>query len=238
MSGSPGLYRDFTWRIADATRARVTILDHRLAPEHPFPAAFEDASAAYRWVVDNAARWGGDLSRLILAGESAGANLITSLAVAACYPRPEPAAHAVMHTGVRPIAAMPCCGILEVSNPERFFARNKKLPFFVRDQLIAVGELYLPPGLVGSIALANPLTILERERERPEYPLPPFYAAVGTRDPVLDDTRRLEAALQKLSVPVTASIFPGEAHAFHALIWRAAARACWREMFEFLRPLV
>ena len=49
VSGSPTLYGDFTWRIAAATRARTVILDHRLAPEHPFPAALDDAVTAYRF---------------------------------------------------------------------------------------------------------------------------------------------------------------------------------------------
>ncbi len=48
VSGSPALYGDFTWRIAAATRARTVVLDHRLAPEHPFPAALDDAVTAYR----------------------------------------------------------------------------------------------------------------------------------------------------------------------------------------------
>src|SRR5262249_59544776 len=51
VSGSPALHRDFTWRIAGATRARTVILDHRLAPGHPFSAALDDAVTAYRALV-------------------------------------------------------------------------------------------------------------------------------------------------------------------------------------------
>src|SRR5262249_61432613 len=55
VSGSPALYGDFTWRIAAATRARTVILDHRLSPAHPFPAAPGAAVTAYPALVADGA---------------------------------------------------------------------------------------------------------------------------------------------------------------------------------------
>jgi monoterpene epsilon-lactone hydrolase len=75
VSGSPALYRDFTWRIAAATRARTVILDHRLAPEHPFPAALDDAVTAYRALVAD----GADPRRMAVLGESSGGGLVLAM---------------------------------------------------------------------------------------------------------------------------------------------------------------
>jgi monoterpene epsilon-lactone hydrolase len=74
VSGSPALSGDFTWRIAAATRARTVILDHRLAPEHPFPAALDDAVTAYRALLTD----GADPRRMAVLGESSGGGLVGS----------------------------------------------------------------------------------------------------------------------------------------------------------------
>ena len=68
--GSAALYRDFTWRIGRAARASVLFVDYRLAPEHPFPVAIEDAVTAYRWLADQF-----DPRRIAFVGDSAGGGL-------------------------------------------------------------------------------------------------------------------------------------------------------------------
>jgi acetyl esterase/lipase len=70
-------------RLADKTGCLIVNVDYRLAPEHHFPAAFDDALSVVRWLSANAADVGGDPTRLMVGGESAGANLAAAVAVAA-----------------------------------------------------------------------------------------------------------------------------------------------------------
>jgi acetyl esterase len=210
----------------------VCNVSYRLAGDHPFPAALEDAVDALCWIDRNAEQWGGDANRLVFAGESAGANLATALAIATCYRRSEPYAQRAFQTGLVPRAVVAGCGLLQVSDPGRF-ARRRKLPWWIASMLNGISRDYLR-GVTRGSELADPLLILER-CEKPDRPLPAFFAFAGTRDPILDDTRRLERALQDLRVAHEVEIFPGELHAFHALPYRAASRRCWRETLSFLR---
>jgi acetyl esterase/lipase len=68
--GTARLYRDFTWRLGAAARACVLYFDYRLAPEHPFPAAIEDAVKVYHWLTERI-----DTRRIAFMGDSSGGGL-------------------------------------------------------------------------------------------------------------------------------------------------------------------
>lgn len=64
------------WREAKTYGAIIFAVDYRVAPEHKYPAAVNDSYHAFKWILENADKFGGDTSRIILMGNSAGANLV------------------------------------------------------------------------------------------------------------------------------------------------------------------
>lgn len=211
----------------------VVNVDYRLAPDAPFPAAVEDVALAWRWLAENAARLGADLSRVVVAGESAGANLVASLTLMATTRRDEPHAKQVFDLGLVPKAVVGACGLYEVSRPERF----SHLPTFFRDRLEEVTDAYLRGVRLGSAAeleLADPVVGIERALAF-ERPLPPFFLPCGTWDQLLVDTHRMHEALVRAgSSQSELKEYPRGPHAFHAFVFLPEARRCWRDTFAFL----
>lgn len=230
------LSKDTHWimGLAFARRGLVVAMpNYRLAPEHRFPAGLEDTAEALRYVRQHAAAWGGDPNRIILAGESAGANLVTSLALSIAYERDEPYARVVRSLELEPLAVLAACGVFEVTNGARF-AERSPLHWFYDDRYRELGEHYpaFHNGAPVLHDLLNPLLLVEREA--PRRKLPPFFLPVGDLDHLKDDHARMAAALQRHGGDVEAPVYPGEVHAFHAFIWRKRARQCWQDHFEFL----
>jgi len=211
----------------------VANVDYRLAPQHPFPAAVEDACAAWQWVVDHVATYGGDARRAAVAGESAGANLALVVALACCTRRPEPYAAPLFERGVVPRAVLPHCGFLQASMP----LRHRRAGVSALAARVAgdaarsyLGDSADRPG--PEHALADPLLLVEALTSAPR--LPPIFIAAGLDDPVAEDSLRLSRALQRLQLPCDTHEYPGEGHAFHVMFWRRQALQCWRDTFAFL----
>jgi acetyl esterase len=211
-------------------------VDYRLGREHVYPAPLEDAADALRFASRECARWGGDRDRLSLSGESAGANLVTALAIAACVERPEPFARALRAEHIPIRSVMPTYGLLDLTDLDRL-RRWRPLPTHLWVQIHHAAESYLgePLPLAAARApLANPLAVIERLSPAEAAGLPPFFLSCGTKDPLLDDTRRLHAALGRLGVSSELVVHPGEIHGYDALFWRPAARDKWRRQLAFL----
>ena len=213
---------------------------YRTSPTHRYPAALEDCAAAYRWVREHAAEYGGDPDRIVIAGESAGGNLTACLALAASYRIDEPWARQVWDTGP-PAAALIICAMLQTSDPAhiRDLSLVNRLerrigPSTMRDFSRAyLGEYYADS--TRTPLMADPLRFIE-QAAAPERPLPPLWIPIGGSDILLADNLRFHRALVTLGIDAELLIYPFEQHGFHFLFWRpTAARQYWHDCREFMR---
>jgi acetyl esterase len=227
--------------LAFASRGYLVVnVNYRLGRSYPHPIPLEDVTEALLWTAANVTQHGGDLDRLVLAGESAGANLVAALAVALSVPRPEAVAKKLFASGLRPRAVLPIYGLLDVTDMARF-ERRKKIPRYILGQVLHAAEAYVGTPEHGGAyrhPLASPLRIIEEMDTATAARLPPFFVACGTKDPLLDDSRRLARALDRLGVHHETVIHPGEIHGYNVMLWRPAAREMWSRAFSFLRRAV
>jgi acetyl esterase len=100
VTGSVESHDVFCRRLAHAARCRVVSVDYRLAPEHPFPAAVDDAVAAARFVLAHAEKFGMDPARIAVAGDSAGGNLSAIIALATRHDARRPRLQVLIYPAV------------------------------------------------------------------------------------------------------------------------------------------
>lgn len=191
--GSPRLYRDFLWRIADATAAQVLCIDYRLAPEHPFPAAVDDAVAAYRFLLAD----GADPRRTAVMGESAGGGLtFGTLLRLRDEGVPLPAAAA----GISPWTDLALTGDTLKTNA-------KADPMLNAAQAQAFADFYLG-GADPRHPYASPLHGDPRG-------LPPSLIQVGSDEILRADAERLAQKLRQAGCVAELEVWPRMPHAWH-----------------------
>jgi acetyl esterase len=220
---------------AIASRGYLTFnVNYRLGPRHLYPAPLEDVTEALAWVHAHAAEYGGDPNRIVIAGESAGGNLVTTLAVMSSYERPEPYARAIYAARIPLRGVISTYPILDFSDIPRMI-ENPRIPGWAKTLTLDAAVSYLGPHYTEAVAgapLASPLLLLENER--PSRPLPPFFISCGTRDLLFAHAKRLDAALGRLGVDRELQVAPGEIHGYDAMVWRPAAREKWKAAHAFL----
>jgi acetyl esterase/lipase len=179
--GSIDTHRELAGRLSRAAAARVLLLDYRLAPEHPYPAAVEDATTAYRWLLTN----GATPARIVIAGDSAGGGLTVATLVAL-----RDAGDALPAAGVclSPWVDMEGIG-------ESMTTKAHVDPMVRREGLLNLANLYL--------AGANPRTPLAAPLYADLSGLPPLLVQVGTAETLLDDATRLADRAKAAGVDVT-----------------------------------
>lgn len=191
-TGSPATHRALTGHLAARCDARVFAADYRLAPEHPFPAALDDAVAAWRGLLGE----GLDAGRIAIAGDSAGGGL----AVAAALRLRE--------------LGEPMPRALVLFSPWVDLTLERLAPAPPGEVMLTMPWVReCARGYAAGTSCRHPLiSPIEADLEG----LPPTLVQVGTDELLLPDSRRLCERLRAARVPVELSEFPGRWHVFQA----------------------
>jgi monoterpene epsilon-lactone hydrolase len=191
--GSVQSHRPMIERLAVACRARVLALNYRLAPEAPFPAAVDDAVAAYRWLLTQ----GTQPAQVAIAGDSAGGGL-TLAALVALRDAGEP----------MPACAVPISPWTDMEGTgESMLTRAAVDPMVQKVPLLQMAGVYLK-GADARNPLASPL-------HADFTGLPPLLIQVGDAETLLDDSTRLEPKLAAAGVDVSLEVWPDMIHVWH-----------------------
>ena len=191
--GSINTHRSLAARLARASNARVLVIDYRLAPEHPHPAAVDDSVAAYRWMLTQ----GLTPARITVAGDSAGGGLTVATLVAIRDAKlPLPGAGACLSPWVD----------LEGIG-ESMTAKAEVDPMVQKAGLLQMAAAYLGG--------QDPRTPLAAPLYADLSGLPPLLIQVGTAETLLDDASRLAERARKAGVTVSYEPWESMIHVWH-----------------------
>jgi acetyl esterase/lipase len=185
--------RPYGSHLAAACGCRVLSVDYRLAPEHPFPAAVDDALTAYRALLAGGER----PERIVVGGDSAGGGLTVALLVAARDAGlPQPAGG---------VCLSPWADLTNSSETYRTNAERDTM--FGLPQATEAAGLYLQGG--------DPRHHLASPVFASLAGLAPLLVHVGDAETLLDDARTLAARAEEAGVPVTLSVYEDMPHVWH-----------------------
>ena len=194
VTGSPELYRHITWRFAAAADAELVAIDYRLAPDHPFPAALDDAEAAWAGLLAA----GADPRRAAVLGDSAGGGLALALGLRLRDEgAPLPAA----------IVALSPWTDLALSGPS--LIRNA-----AADPMQNAADLPYLAGLY--LAGADPRNPYASPLYGDPAGLPPTLIQVGGDEILRDDAVRMAERMRAAECAATLEIWPRMPHVWHA----------------------
>jgi epsilon-lactone hydrolase len=192
-TGSISSYRSLAANIALAAGARTLIIDYRLAPEHPFPAAVEDGATAYRWIIKDQAEPG----KVIIAGDSSGGSLALALAV---YLRDKGDPLPAGLVSIAPMTDLLMTGDTWSSN-----AKSDVVIYPHKERAFA--RMYLG-GADAKNPYASPLYADLRG-------LPPIFIQVGAPEVLLSDSTRLAQRAREAGVEIMVEQWEGMQHDWH-----------------------
>ena len=187
-------------KLADEGQLIVISVDYRLAPEHKFPAAVDDAIAATKWIADHARQLGVDASRLTVGGDSAGGNLAAVVAISARDGNgPAIAGQVLIYPATDFAMTHP-----SHSEPETSLLLTHSVVKWFRDH-------YLNDAADAGDWRASPA------RANTLIGLPPAYVLTAGADPLRDEGDEYAGRLKEAGVAVTHRTFPGQFHGFFTM---------------------
>ena len=187
-------------KLADEGELMVVSVDYRLAPEHKFPAAVDDAIAATKWIAENARQFGIDAARLMVGGDSAGGNLAAVVAISARDGNgPDIAGQVLIYPATDFAMTHPSHREPETS----ILLTHSVIPWFRDHYLNGAADVH---DWRASPARATTL-----------IGLPPAYVLTAGADPLRDEGDEYAQRLKEAGVAVTHRTFPGQFHGFFTM---------------------